>query len=416
MEYVLYNDLVDEKSKLCKGSTTRSGFIKKHELKKNKYTYARKSKGKWRELGFTDKNIDKLFLLKGWFDTKVCKKAPKILDLKNSEQFRDFLGDVMNFEARGERNYDKCYFRVKDVSRELESPSLETTLLDKSSNYEEQVDYVYLLCKTPKGKRRELMFLTYRGIIKVIFATKNIKTEQFVDWVAEMMFTIQMGSTKQKDELAKKLLGSRVVTEVLNLAVSGTSAIYLVKIGTVSELREKLNISKEHDDSKLVLKFGCTKDLGNRIRELKYEYKDILTNDIELVCFGKINPILIFRAERALRSLFINLRCRLKHKSYRELIMADDDKEFFIQEYGKISDKHSTLDGGRYQELEKVKKKLTKSEEKCKKLSEEKKNIRAHMEKMYLGFTGKELPADARYISIERKQNGDLCDVKIILK
>ncbi|MFZ2537410.1 MAG: hypothetical protein WAX04_00720 [Oscillospiraceae bacterium] len=165
-EYVMYDELVDEESWLCDGCAKRSDFIKKHKLKNSKYTYARLSKGKWRELGSTDREFDKLFLLKSWFDN-VCEEAPDILRLKRREKFRDIDGEVIECEVRGERDIDKCYFKAKDIATGFRIPSIVKTLLSRDK-YRKGTRYVYFLCETPTGKSRKTMFITFQGIISVL--------------------------------------------------------------------------------------------------------------------------------------------------------------------------------------------------------------------------------------------------------
>ena len=57
--------------------------------------------------------------------------APDILDIEDNEKFKDVNGQSIEITIRGERKYDKCYFRVKDVSKGFKMPRLQETILDE---------------------------------------------------------------------------------------------------------------------------------------------------------------------------------------------------------------------------------------------------------------------------------------------
>ena len=57
--------------------------------------------------------------------------APPILYLNNEEKFTDLDGNIVDIETRGERNKNKIYFNVPDVSKAFNMHKLHDTLIDK---------------------------------------------------------------------------------------------------------------------------------------------------------------------------------------------------------------------------------------------------------------------------------------------
>ena len=41
--------------------------------------------------------------------------TPDIIELKKKEKFRNVNGNMIEITVRGEREFDKCYFLVKDI-------------------------------------------------------------------------------------------------------------------------------------------------------------------------------------------------------------------------------------------------------------------------------------------------------------
>ena len=51
-------------------------------------------------------------------------EAPEILELTNEEKFKDTNGNIIEIEVRGERKYNNCYFKVRDVMDKIDMPNL----------------------------------------------------------------------------------------------------------------------------------------------------------------------------------------------------------------------------------------------------------------------------------------------------
>ena len=112
------------------------------------------------------------------------------------------MGNIVEIETRGSRNCNDIFFKVKDVSVGFEMDRLQNTLVDDRWGYENNKDYKYFMCKKNKNKITKEVFLTYEGILRVLFVSKSGKTKQFIKWATETLFTVQMGTKQQKKTIS----------------------------------------------------------------------------------------------------------------------------------------------------------------------------------------------------------------------
>ncbi len=99
------------------------------------------------------------------------------MDIEEDEKFKDANGQSIDITIRGEREYDKCYFRVKDVSRGFKMPNLEKSILDDRYSYEINKHYnffttIYSVNHDKDDSKKEV-YLTYKGMLKVLFCSKS---------------------------------------------------------------------------------------------------------------------------------------------------------------------------------------------------------------------------------------------------
>ena len=147
------------------------------------------------------------------------------MELEDEEKFHDTDGNILEIETRGERDVDKIFFRVRDVMKRFDMLNLNIILRDSTANYEEGIHYKTFnilrnpLCiKSFEGfKREKSLFLTYTGLLRVLFVSRNKNAETFTIWATQKLFTMQMGSKE-----AKEILG----TEVLNIKIENYRAVF----------------------------------------------------------------------------------------------------------------------------------------------------------------------------------------------
>jgi protein involved in ribonucleotide reduction len=228
--YYLSTELFEHNKNLFNGCKGRD-VIKKKKLNPNDYIYAHLTKSGWK-ISNEDYKVAKVLITKNWYDQKIniqinnefvhntptngfanndYQMAPPILDIEDYEKFKDTDGHIINIIIRGERNYKKCYFRVKDVSKGFNMPNLQKTIIDERKSYELDKHYKkFIIISGANGANdanENEIYLTYKGMIKVLFCSRSGNAESFQDWATETLFTVQMGTEDSKHELVKSMFG-----------------------------------------------------------------------------------------------------------------------------------------------------------------------------------------------------------------
>jgi hypothetical protein len=105
-------------------------------------------------------------------DINGIEEAPDILELDNNEKFKDDEGNILEIEVRGERKYDKIYFKVKDIMKKFNMKNLYKIIIDVRNSYTENKDYKYFITiekkKNTKMIALKTLFLTFDGFKKFI--------------------------------------------------------------------------------------------------------------------------------------------------------------------------------------------------------------------------------------------------------
>ena len=294
-----------------------------------------------------------------------------ILELDNKEKFKNSKGDYLDIEVRGIRNRKKCYFKAIDIAKEFEMPNLCQNIMDKNKGYLINKHYIFLPNIQEIGnkvkKSSKKLYLTYHGFVRLLYVSKNKNAEHFQDWANDILFTAQLGTANAKAALASKLIGASTnsVKEFSKTLTKPISCIYLCKIGYVRDLRKSMNISAEYDDDDIVLKFGRTIDINERVGDHLKEYGSIKGSSFELIYCCYIDPIHASKAEARVHRYFKALDKKFKYKDKKELIVAS--KEFMKTE---IKEEYEDLNyryGGEVKDVNYHVQKLTTDKEMLKK-------------------------------------------------
>lgn len=205
--------------------------IEKKKIPSDSFFYAKKISGKWLESHEGYKNA-KILIKSEWVESNVDKfvknlgvevspsklrEAPPILDLEEHEKFRDDTGNIHEVEVRGVRDEDKIFFKASDIERLFEMENLVHDIIRKiqTTVYKHGEDYVFFLI-TQKGHRAlsglsehrvKTTFLTYNGLIKVIYRSNSGTAHKFRKWATGVIYTAHLGTEEQRDELALELTG-----------------------------------------------------------------------------------------------------------------------------------------------------------------------------------------------------------------
>ena len=281
---------------------------------------------------------------KGFVEEKDYKYpiAPEILDLEESEKFKDNNNNVINIEVRGERKVNECYFRLTDVSIGFNLPYLHKNIIDKDTLYLENAHYKYFSidkkCHKDSNFENNLnnkkysqyeIFITYKGMLKILFSSRSGDAEKFTDWATQKLFTIHLGEEDDKQELSASLLGcdTKTIKNVFSTNSSkSTSCIYLFCIGNANKL---LNTDK-YKDNDIIAKFGYTDNLIRRTNEHSKTFKHEFKSNIELLIFSIIDPVFLSKAEILISKYFDN--DKLEYKNFKELIVINTNELSNIKE------------------------------------------------------------------------------------
>jgi hypothetical protein len=224
---------------------------------------------------------------------------------------------------------------------------LNSVLTNKSrEGYVKNVDYKFLIVsindgvETTNKNNKPSLYLTYSGLLRVLFVSRIKIVERFQEWAMKTLFTIQMGKEEEKVKLGTSILNipEKTYRAVFQKHASKFPCIYLLSLGKVEELRETFGIvdTKIPDDS-IVYKYGFTDDLGRRIGEHESTYGKLKNVKIVLSTFNIIDTKYTCEAEGDIREECNAYEIGLQTDGYRELIILNKKQlEHVTKNYGRI--------------------------------------------------------------------------------
>ena len=345
----------------CK-SKPKSIIIKK-KIPPSEYVYANLKLNEW-NLSTADCKKSQLLISKEWVDTHFFKKtepdvvpvlpdelpdtetvdAPALLILEDNEKFKDTDGNILDIETRGTKSRKNIYFKISDVSKGFDMKNLNTTLSHKEGGYEKNIDYkvFFIRDRLPNEQSptiKKCLYLTYHGLLRVLFVSRNKNVERFQDWAEESLFTIQMGTKEDKVKLGTSILNisPKTYKAVFSTYANKFPCIYLLSLGTVKDLRDTFGIDASTPDDYIVYKYGFTDDLQRRIGEHETKYNKLPNVNVKLATFNIIDPIYMKDAERDIREECNAYEVSLKSDGYNELIVLNEKQlKHTKQHYSRI--------------------------------------------------------------------------------
>ena len=274
----------------------------------------------------------KVYEVKDWVEKNVpeynkeinydIEMAPNIIDLEDHEKFKNNEGNIVEIEVRGYRQYDKCYFKMKDIMEGFKIIYLYDTIIKKEGYYEKNIHYKYFNLEKmenfQKNKNKKIikkeLFLTYKGLLRVLFGSHKTTADKFVDWATRILFTVQMGTKEQKDKLVTDIIGAtpQTIKTVLNQTTDKLSCIYLFYLGKVKDLRKSFQINNYFNDSDGIYKWGYTEDLDRRTKEHNRNFSKIKNTNLQLILFNYIDPQYLSKAESRIKNIFKGMKTALR--------------------------------------------------------------------------------------------------------
>jgi hypothetical protein len=299
-------------------------------------------------------------------EERQYEEAPPPVLLEDHEKFRDGDGNIVEIETLSvdpkNRNENNTFFRCSDVSKGFDMPNLRVTITrGERSGYEENVDYKYFnphretqglpisnkthdILSHRVEKNQFALYLTYEGLLRVLFVSRNKHVSPFRKWATSILFTHQMGTPDAKDELASKVKGIDLKTfkAVFDTYATNFPCIYLMQLGTVRDLRPTFGIEEGVLDDLVVYKYGFTRDLEKRFRQHSLMYGKKSNVSLRLTTFHLIDTKYTANAENDVRGLMKYKHSNLIVDGYKELVvMSDEDLSYVKQEYGRIGARYA---------------------------------------------------------------------------
>lgn len=308
-----------------------------------------------------------ILVSKDYVDSFIPKKVahmpklPPLLELDDNEKFRDCKGNVYEIEVRGERCYDKCFFKASDVARVFKLPNLISVINDSDSSYTKQLDYEHFnsidsgTIISKSANRDQTTYLTYYGLIRAIIVSRTGTAKQFTDWMMKTLFTVHLGTREQKMQLSSKLIGVDYKTVVSFCSALNTkiSAIYLFRIGSVKELRSTLSIPKNWCNNASVYKYGRTNDIKRRFKNhLDGKYSKENGFNTSLITMWFIDKSQLIKAENDLKDYLITNKNKLNNDYHTEIAIFENTKKMVVDDLNVIFNNYAS-------EIDKVNERVT---------------------------------------------------------
>lgn len=339
------------------GSKTIRKIVEKKNIPDIEYKYVKFVNDEWVE-STKEYPKAKLLLSESWVKQNIpsmsngtvqntIEVAPSILELTDNEKFKNIDGEPMEITVRGEREYNKCFFRVKDVAECFESKYLRDTLADVDRGYQKDMHYKYFTMPKTSNARdthskrtKPMMYITYQGLVRFLFVSRNKNAELFQEWALKILFTVQMGTQDQKNELITDIAGcdAKTATSVLDTSVNKISCVYMFTIGHVKDLRTELGIDSKYDDSCYVIKYGKTEDLRKRVRDHRATFSKIKGSKLRLKYYAWMDKTYIATAEIDIHEQLVKSGTYYKYKTMSELgILTKEQLREFNKTYNQLS-------------------------------------------------------------------------------
>jgi len=148
--------------------------IQKKNIPEDQYWFASTRKARWALSNAKNKKA-KILISEDWVHSNLLlpKFADKpLLELSEDEKFKDEQGAVYEVEVRGEKTKHGIWFKWSDISRLFEMEPNHLHKLDKTE-YD-------VFCSTT--------YLTYNGLLKIIFTSQSDAAYRFKDWATKIIY------------------------------------------------------------------------------------------------------------------------------------------------------------------------------------------------------------------------------------
>ncbi|KAJ3106705.1 hypothetical protein HDU96_008142 [Phlyctochytrium bullatum] len=235
--------------------------------------------------------------------------------------FADDAGNTHKVEMRGERLQNGIYLKAKDIGNILGHGNLSNGI-QASGQLEEGEDYVWFTIPIHErekfGHGREL-FLTYTGMLALVFQSKLPIAKKFRKWVSDVVFVHHLGTEEQKGEAGRSLLNKKMIDEIAKRCEDDISCVYLI------ETERVLPCDSSGQQSK-IYKFGYSKKMNERMGKLVVEHGRNCV--IDTLIFLPVDYL--SQAEKNLKD-FLGTKYRYAEGTATELLLLSGDERKSVQ-------------------------------------------------------------------------------------
>ena len=349
IEYMSYNYIYDNYKKYCTRTRNGRDLIKKYNINETEYFYSRYINNKWIITDGKSYKFDRVLFKKSFIDlipkelngNENIKNVPQYIYTDDMDFFQKEDDNIINFKIYGNIDEKKIYLYLNDVENYININIL-GIIKNENNNYVDGIDYEYFL----NEKNKKKMYLTYEGLLKLLFSINepNNNVKKFIKWASNTLFTLQLGTKEQKEELIATTLGvsAKVIKEVFNADCHTIPCVYLLTLNTVKDLRKTMNIDNKYLDDSIVAKYGFTKDLSRRTGEHIKSYSKIEGCELKLKHYSYVDPQYISNAETSIKIFMNCFNVKLDYMKEDELVIIPKDLMDLVKDkYEAIGKKFS---------------------------------------------------------------------------
>ena len=165
------------------------------------------------------------------------KPLPPLLELHEDQMFRDHHGDIHEVEIRGEKTKEGIRFKCEDVARVFEMESIDHHINRMLDSSEYEVFYSGMTGELPVMPEQNTagnptvcsamtaqlvvmaeqntgnptsIYLTYNGLLKIIFASRSGVAYRFQDWATDILYAAHLGTTEERLDVAAAVVDTDV--------------------------------------------------------------------------------------------------------------------------------------------------------------------------------------------------------------
>jgi len=192
-------------------------------------------------------------------------------------------------------------------------------------------------------------------MIKILYSSHSTKAKTFRTWVTDTLFTVQMGTTEQKEDLVSGIIGipAKSLRQVLSTSSTNVPCIYRFSLGTCKDLRKIMKISNDIPDDHIIVKYGYTDNLVRRTAEHIKTYNAIKNVNLKLVNYAYVDPKYLSQAEKDIKDYLSIIEKPIIYEKFAELVAVNPKQEkqintqfkYIAQQYsGCVKDLVNTIE------------------------------------------------------------------------